>query len=434
MKNLPDIAVKKVAWRLLPFLLLMYVMAFLDRANVGFAKAAFQADTGLSNAAYAFGAGIFFVGYALLEIPSNLIMQRVGAKLWMCRIMVTWGLVSAAMMFAQGETSFYVLRFLLGVAEAGFFPGVILYLTYWFPSNNRAKAMGFFYFGAPIAFIFGGPLSGFLLELHGIADLKGWQWLFLIEGLLASLVGIWAYFYLDNRPADAKWLSNDERVWLQKVLDDENKDKLGHHSGSLRVALANPRTLHLAIIYMLIQCSVYGVVFYLPTQVANLVGREVGLVVGLFTAIPWICALVAAYFIPSLSDRLGERRKTAAMTILMSGAGIALSVALANPTLAFIALCFAAAGFIAVQPVFWTFPSAYLTGAAAAGGIALINTFGAIGGFIAPNIKRWAEATYQSPSAGLYILAALTVVAAVLLLAVRQRNQPFLNQPSTHLS
>ena len=314
MKNLPDIAVKKVAWRLLPFLLLMYVMAFLDRANVGFAKAAFQADTGLSNAAYAFGAGIFFVGYALLEIPSNLIMQRVGAKLWMCRIMVTWGLVSAAMMFAQGETSFYVLRFLLGVAEAGFFPGVILYLTYWFPSNNRAKAMGFFYFGAPIAFIFGGPLSGFLLELHGIADLKGWQWLFLIEGLLASLVGIWAYFYLDNRPADAKWLSNDERVWLQKVLDDENKDKLGHHSGSLRVALANPRTLHLAIIYMLIQCSVYGVVFYLPTQVANLVGREVGLVVGLFTAIPWICALVAAYFIPSLSDRLGVRRKTAAMT------------------------------------------------------------------------------------------------------------------------
>ncbi|ONF43428.1 MFS transporter [Marinobacter lutaoensis] len=426
---------KKVAWRLLPFLLLMYVMAFLDRANVGFAKEAFQADTGISNAAFAFGAGIFFLGYALFEVPSNLIMQRVGAKIWMCRIMVTWGMLSAAMMFADSETLFYLLRFMLGVAEAGFFPGVILYLTYWFPSQYRAKAMGFFYFGAPIAFILGGPLSGFLLELHGAGGLLGWQWMFLVEGLLASIVGVWAYFYLDNGPKDAQWLSDSERNQLIAALDAENRDKVGHEGhGSLLKAMRDMRTLHLALIYALIQCSVYGMVFYLPTQVGALVGDSVGLVVGLFTAIPWICALLAAYFIPAFSDRTGERRKTAAVTILISGCGIALSVALSTPAIAFIALCFAAAGFIAVQPVFWTFPSAYLTGSAAAAGIALINTIGAIGAFLAPNLKNWAETTYASNSAGLYLLASLTVVAALLLLAIRRSDSADYAAAKTHLS
>ena len=209
--------------RLLPFLLLMYVLAFLDRANVGFAKKAFQLDTGISDAAFAFGASIFFLGYALLEIPSNLIMHRVGARVWMCRIMVTWGLISAAMVFAHDETTFYVLRVLLGAAEAGFFPGVILYLTYWYPSHARARATGLFYFGAPLAFIFGSPLSGLLLDLHGTSGLQGWQWLFLVEGLLASLVGIWAYWYLDNRPGDAKWLSKAEKRELNDALAAEEQ-------------------------------------------------------------------------------------------------------------------------------------------------------------------------------------------------------------------
>ena len=190
MNNVPAALIAKVSWRLLPFLLLMYILAFLDRANVGFAKLAFQADTGISDAAFAFGAGVFFVGYALLEVPSNLIMHKVGARIWMCRIMVTWGLLSAAMMFAHNEMTFYVLRFLLGVAEAGFFPGVIYYLTQWFPSASRGKAMGFFYFGAPLAFIFGAPLSGLLLEFDGFAGLHGWQWMFMIEGLMASVVGV----------------------------------------------------------------------------------------------------------------------------------------------------------------------------------------------------------------------------------------------------
>jgi MFS family permease len=296
VNTLPVALLRKVSWRLLPFLLLMYIMAFLDRANVGFAKQAFQADTGISNAAFAFGAGVFFAGYALLEVPSNLIMHRVGARLWMCRIMVTWGLVSAAMVFAHDETTFYVLRFLLGVAEAGFFPGVILYLTYWFPSAARGKAMGFFYFGAPLAFIFGSPLSGLLLEMDGIMGTHGWQWLFAVEGLMASAVGIWAYFYLDNRPADATWLSAQERAQLQAVLDEEDSQKQSH--GSLLKVLLQPAVLYLCAIYLLIQASVYGVVFYLPSQVAGLMGTKVGLMVGLVSAVPWLCALLAAWKVP----------------------------------------------------------------------------------------------------------------------------------------
>jgi len=406
----------------MPLLLLMYVMAFLDRANVGFAKNAFQADTGLSEGAYAFGAGIFFVGYALLEIPSNLIMRRVGARLWMCRIMVTWGLLSAAMMFARGEMSFYVLRFALGIAEAGFFPGVILYLTYWFPERDRGRALGFFYFGAPIAFIVGSPLSGWLLELHGVAGLKGWQWLFLIEGTLASLVGILAFFYLDNQPADATWLSAAERRLLSEAIAKEDADKSARGPRGLRGALTDPAVWYFCAIYLLIQASVYGVVFYLPTQVAHLTGRKVGLDVGLVSAVPWLCALVAAYGVPAISDRYHERRitrMTAAITLAISGIGIAVSVAASSSVVALIALCFAASGFIAVQPVFWTLPASYLSGTAAAASFALINACGAAGGFIAPNLKHLAEVGFHSPAAGLYLLSGTTVLAALMIVCLR---------------
>ena len=430
MKTLPVSVLAKISWRLLPFLLLMYIMAFLDRANVGFAKQAFQADTGIGDAAFAFGAGVFFAGYALLEVPSNLILHRVGARLWMCRIMVTWGLVSAAMVFAHNETSFYVLRFLLGVAEAGFFPGVILYLTYWFPSAARGKAMGFFYFGAPLAFIFGSPLSGLLLELDGFVGVHGWQWLFAVEGLMASAVGVWAYWYLDNRPADAKWLTLEERRQVQELLDAEDQHKQSHGRSLLSV-LCQPSVLYLCLIYLLIQASVYGVVFYLPSQVAGLLGSKVGLLVGLVTAIPWVCALCAAYLIPGYSDRTGQRRRTAALTLLMAAAGIACSVSVSSPLLGIIALCFAASGFIAVQPVFWTFPSSYLAGSAAAAGIALINSFGALGGFIAPVLKNWAEGAFHSPAAGLYLLAATTVIAALLVLGIHSPGQRASNTPAT---
>ena len=410
--------VSKVTKRLLPFLLLMYVLSFLDRANVGFAKKAFQTDTGISDAVFAFGASIFFIGYSLFEVPSNLLMHKVGARAWMCRIMVTWGIISAAMMYASDETSFYILRFMLGVAEAGFFPGVILYLTYWFPASSRAKAMGLFYFGAPLAFIFGSPLSGLLLELNGVADFKGWQWMFMVEGVLASIVGVCAYFYLDNRPKDATWLSNGEQYELESAIKAEEAIKESHGPHSFLASLSNTKVLYLALIYFIIQCSVYGLVFYLPTQVAGLLGKNVGFEVGVVTAIPWVAALIAAYLIPRYSDRTGERRLLAAGTLTMAGIGMAVSVSVSSPLIALIGLSFAAAGFIAVQPIFWTFPTAYLGGAAAAGGIALINALGALGGFFAPNVKNWVEALFNSKAAGLYLLTGTTFVGVVLILII----------------
>ncbi len=427
MASTLDNAFRLTRRRLVPFLLLMYILSFLDRANIGFAKQAFQADAGISDAAYALGAGLFFLTYAAFEVPSNLIMHRVGARIWMARIMVTWGLVSGAMMFATGEMSFYGLRLLLGVAEAGFFPGVILYLTYWFPARSRGQIMGLFYFGAPLAFIFGSPLSGLLLDLDGMGGLHGWQWMFLIEGLLASVVGVWAFFYLDDKPTDARWLPPAEKQVLSAAIAQEDQSKAAQGHAGFAAVLANPRVLHFVAIYFLIQMSVYGVIFYLPTQVGALLGKKVGLEVGLVTAIPWLCALVAAFALPRLADREGNHRALAALTLTVSGLGIAVSAG-SGPVMALVALCFAAAGFIAVQPLFWTFPTGYLGGVAAAGGIALINALGALGGFVAPNIKAWADRSFGSPQAGLYLLACTTLVGAALILALR-RGTPTATAP-----
>jgi MFS family permease len=417
-----DATISQVMRRLLPFLLLMYVLAFLDRANIGFAQKALQHDTGISNAAFAFGAGVFFVGYALFEVPSNLLLHRVGARLWMCRIMVTWGLVSAAMSLAHTATTFYALRFLLGVAEAGFFPGVIYYLTRWFPQSARARAVGVFYFGAPLAFMFGSPLSGFLLDLHGALGLAGWQWLFLIEGGLASVVGVWAFFYLDNRPEDARWLTPASRKTLSAALDDDARAAAAHGPRNLLAALVDRRVLLLSAIYLLIQVSVYGVIFYLPQQVAALMGESVGLRVGLVAAVPWLCALALTWYVPRRADATGTHRRWAVALLVLAGCGIGVSGVAHSPLIALLALCCAASGFIAAQPLFWTFPTRYLTGAAAAGGIALINSLGSLGGFFAPTLRTSAEQAFQSTSAGLLLLGAASLLAALLIGTLMRRD------------
>ncbi|HTJ94721.1 MAG TPA: MFS transporter [Pararobbsia sp.] len=415
-------AISSARGRLLPFLILMYLMAFLDRANVGFAKNVLQADTGLSDAAFAFGAGVFFVGYAIFELPSNLMMHRFGARTWVSRIMVTWGIVSACTAFVHDANSFYVQRIMLGLAEAGFFPAIIVYLTNWFPSSTRAQAMGAFYFGFPLAFLLGSPVSGMLLDATNPFHLLPWQWLFVVEGLAASVVGVAAWFYLTDHPAQAHWMPDDQRDALVAAMRAEDAHKRAHGPVSVPGALSDGRVWACCAIYFAMQIAVYGVVFYLPTRIAALMGGgHVGTKVGFVTAIPWVAAIVGTYVVTRTADRVGHHRLWAAGMLVVAAIGIAGSTLTASVPIGVAAFCAATIGFVSVQPLFWTLPSNYLAGIAAAGGIALINSLGNLGGFVAPNLKAAAE-RWAGPSAGMLTLAMVAVIGALMLLAFRPKT------------
>ncbi len=410
-------ALRKVTHRLLPVLMVLYVIAFLDRVNLGYAKQEFLRETGFGEAVYAFGAGIFFVGYALFEVPSNLAMARVGARRWFARIMITWGFVSAGMMLVGSVQTYYLLRFLLGVAEAGFFPGVIYYLTRWYPPSQRGPAMGLFYFGAPLAQIIGGPLSGALLELRGAGGLGGWQWMLMVEGLLAVVAGFAVWRWLPDGPRDARWLTEPERAALHQP------DPTGPRTLAPSLRLSPTRTLLFGGTYLLIQTSVYGVTFYLPAQVANLLGREAGIVVGVVSAVPWLFALAAAYGLPRLARAMRAGGALGAGALACAAVGIALSNHGA-PAVGLSALCIATAGFIGCQPVFWSYATQAFGPAQAPAAIALVNSLGAAGGFLAPNLRIWSEQHWASPFAGVAALAVATVAAAVGLLLIGRQSSP----------
>lgn len=413
--ELSQLATKKVFRRLIPFLLLMYVVAFLDRSNVAFAEQEWNANLGMSTAAYALGAGLFFVGYAVFEVPSNLLMHRVGARWWLARIMVSWGIVATLFMFVQGPVSFYVLRLLLGITEAGFFPGVILYLTYWVPARDLSRARGYFYAGIAIAGIIGNPLSGSLLELDGLLGMHGTQWMFLIEGVIAIIVGIWSFFFLTDKPSDAKWLPEDERRALSETIAEEDTAKSeGHGPKKALRALGNWRVWYFSLIYFCIQIAVYGFTFFLPTQVTGITGQKLGFAAALVTAIPWVFSLIAVAIFPKLADRTRKHRLLFTVLLAATAVGLIASGALsAHPVLAIGGLSLAAIGFVAAQPIFWTLPTEYMTGYAAAAGIALINSLGNLGGFLAP-IMRNAFKSAIGPNAGTYSLAAGAILAAIL--------------------
>ena len=413
-------ALARATRRLAPWLMMMYVVSFLDRSNIGFAKQALEASEGINERAYALAAGLFFISYSSCGFPSNLILHRIGAKVWMTFLMVTWGLLSMATMFVSGSTSFYVLRLLLGIFEAGFFPGIILYLTYWFPNHIRGQMMGLFYLGVPLSLIVGGPLSGVLLEMPPWLGLQGWQWMFLVEGFLAVALGVISYWYLDNKPATASWLPAHEKDALADALTREEFDRRSIGPAKLLPMLRDLRVLRFLLIYMLIQMSTYGAIFYLPAEISGLLHKPAGFEVGMVTAIPWICTLVAVYYLPRLGDRRRNHRQLAALILLVSGCA-SFVFPTAGPGLGLAALSVAVSGFIAVQPLFWTFPTAYLADIAAAGGIALIGT-GNIGGFLAPTLKVWADEYFHSPRAGLYLLAGLTVVNAALIGLMQDRR------------
>ncbi len=416
-----DRAVAKARRRLIPFLVLMYVISFLDRANIGFAKQAMQASVGISEHAFAMAAGLFFITYAVFELPSNLILHRVGARIWMARIMVTWGVASMATMFVTGSTSFYVLRLLLGAAEAGFFPGVILFLTYWFPRNVRGEIVGLIYFGAPLAFILGGPISGLLLQMHPHFGLWNWQWMFLVEGFAAVAVGFWSYWFLDSKPSDARWLSAEEKQALAGLLAREQEEQCADSPAQILSLFTDLRIAEFVLIYALIQVSVYGAVFYLPSEVSAILHRPAGIAVGVVSAIPWLCALVAAFCVPWLADNLRKHRQLASATLFISGCA-SLALPMVPPYLGLAALSIAISGLIATQPLFWTLPTSYLAGRTAAGGLAIINALGSVGGFVAPNVKVWADQFFGSQRAGAFLLAAVAILNAGLIAITGNSN------------
>lgn len=413
-------AIARVRRRLVSVLLLLYIISFLDRANIGFAKQALQTYVGISPEAYALAAGLFFVSYSISGFPSNLVLHRIGAKIWMSIIMVVWGAVSMSTMFVTGSASLYTLRLLLGVAEAGFFPGVILYLTYWFPNRVRGQMMGLFYLGVPFSLVLGSPLSGFLLGMHPIRPFQNWQWMFLIEGLLAVVAGFVSYWYLDNKPDRAAWLpAAEKQALIARLAREENERRASGPSGLLPM-LRNPRVLQFFFIYTLIQISVYGAVFYLPTEVSELLHKPAGLEVGVVSAIPWICASLAVWWLPRIADSRRLHRSIAAVAMLVSGVASFVFPA-SGPLVGLIALSVTVSGIIAAQPIFWTFPTDYLADRAAAGGIAVV-TLGNLGGFFGPYMKVWADDKFHSSNAGLYLLAGLTMLNAGMLALMKARR------------
>jgi ACS family tartrate transporter-like MFS transporter len=379
----------KITWRLIPLLFLCYIIAYIDRINVGFAKMQLREVLGVDEAVfgsiYGLGAGLFFIGYFLFEVPSNLILQRVGARIWIARIMIVWGFVAVAMMFIRSTAAFYFMRFLLGAAEAGFYPGVILYLTYWYPARERAKTIALFATGGVIAGIVGSPLSGAILGINGVGGLEGWQWLFLLEGFPAVLLGLVVLFVLPNGPHKAKWLSTDEKIWIKTRIDEENSQYKGKTSFKLSEALTNGRVWLLCLIYFLLNVGGYGYEMWMPSIIKGFSGMSYT-IVGLINAIPYIAAAVAMLLVGQHSDRTGERRWHVAIAAITSAVGFAFSAYLQNPYLAMFALTVAFVGLKSTVGPFWALGTAYLSGTAAAGGIAFINSVGNLGGFVGPTL------------------------------------------------
>ncbi|NVM98245.1 MFS transporter [Arthrobacter sp. SDTb3-6] len=414
-------AVRKATFRLMPMLVILYVVAFMDRTNVGFAEAALETDKGISAGAYALGAGIFFIGYAIFEIPSNLMLKKVGAKIWLARIAITWGIVSACFAFVQGENSFVALRFLLGVTEAGLFPGIIMYLAEWFPNKHRVKMFAIFYLAQPFSQLIGSPLSGGLLNIgEKVPGVHGWQVMFFIEGMLAVAAGVVAFFLLINGPAKAKFLSQEEKDALTAAMAQE--DVLRKESGPSGVlaAMANGKVWYFTIIYFCLQIAVYGVTFYLPQQVAQLTGQKVGLAVGLLAAVPWFFGIFACYFIGKYAHTVIRRRVLGTWLFVSTGLcifGSAWAGANGLPALGIIFITLAVCSFLSIGPIAWSYPTAFLTGTAAAAGIGLINSLGNLGGFVAPILRTSINETFSSASGamGIYALGVLPFVAALMM-------------------
>jgi MFS transporter, ACS family, tartrate transporter len=413
----------KITRRLVPLLFLSYIIAYIDRINIGFAKLQLRevlgVDPGVFGSVYGLGAGLFFIGYFLFEVPSNLVMQRVGARLWIARIMIVWGLVSMSMMFISGKTGFYSVRFLLGVAEAGFFPGVILCLTYWYPARERARIVALFASGAVLAGVLGSPVSGLILGLQGKCGLEGWQWLFLLEGIPAVLMGLIVLLVLPDRPERVRWLSAGEKTWIKSRLDEEAAMSKGRSHIRLSDAFSSGRIWLLCLIYFLLNVGGYGFEMWLPSIIKGFPEMNYAKV-GWINAIPYFAAMIAMLVTGSHSDRTGERRWHVAIAAALSALGFALSAYLKNPYLAMAALTIAFVGLKSTMGPFWALGTAFLSGTAAAGGIALINSVGNLGGFVGPMLVGIITDKTGSTGTSLLVLGGALLLMGLLVLTIRR--------------
>jgi D-galactonate transporter len=404
---------KKVFWRTVPFLVLCYTVSYLDRVNVGFAKLQMARSIGLSETVFGIGAGVFFLGYFLFEIPSNLLLVRVGARLWIARIMVTWGLVSAGFIFVHSPAGFYLMRFLLGVAEAGFYPGVILYLTYWFPAHRRGRVVALFMSAIPIAGIFGNPLSGWLVEsAHRWRLLQDWQWMFLIEALPAVVCGVVIVFFLDDGIRSAKWLTEEEKNLLSREIEADVKltSKQPH---LLSGVIGDGRIWFMGFIYFCFVVGQYGLTFWVPTLIQG-AGIQNQLSIGLLSSIPFLVAVLAMNLCGYSADRSRERRWHLIVPALVGATGFIVVASFShNIVMSIIALSVAAAGVLTCSPLFWSLPTAFLSGTGAAAGIAMVNSLGNLGGFASPFFVGYLRDLTHSSQAGMYVLAAILVAGAV---------------------
>ena len=412
-------AIARVTTRLVPFIFICYVIAYIDRVNIGFAASELQRDLGLTDAAFGLGAGLFFLGYCLFEVPSNLILERVGARVWIARIMVTWGFVSMAMTFVTGIWGFYALRVLLGIAEAGFFPGVILYLTYWVPARHRARTSALFMLAIPVSVIVGAPISDALLGLDGWLGLKGWQWLFLLEGLPAVIFGVLALRFLTDQPEQAGWIPAEERQWLTETMTRERTARATHGYASIMASLKSGRLWLLCAIFFMNTLVTYGVFLWLP-RILRDASKDSGQAVGWLTALPFVVAMAGMIVVARHSDRTGERKWHVAGCCLVAAAGLLLAIAFQdNVPMLVLSFALSQLGQRSVLSVFWAIPPIFLGGTGAAAGIALINSLGNLGGFVGPTVVgslRGSSGTYTS---GLLVLVLALVIEAILVASMR---------------
>lgn len=416
---------KKITWRIVPFIMILYLIAYIDRVNIGFAALTMKEDLGFTASVLGFGAGIFFLGYFLFEVPSNVILHKVGARIWIARVMVTWGLIAGGMAFVDSTTSFYVMRFLLGVAEAGFFPGIILYLSYWFPARHRAGVIAMFMAAAPIAVAIGSPISAALLQMDGIWGFAGWQWMFVIEAIPAVILGIVVFFYMTDRPEKAKWLKEDERNWLVKTMQDEDVGKNSNQHHSILRGLLNPRVLALALVYFGTSAGLYTLSIWAPQIIKDL--GVSSMTVGLVNAIPPIISVVAMVLWSRHSDRTGERTWHVAIACMLAAIGLVIAATTHNMVGLIAALTIVNIGISCSKPPLWSMPTLFLSGTAAATGIATINSIGNLGGFAGPVMIGWIKDQTGSYAGGLYFVAGLLVLSTVLTLILSMTNKPKVN-------